>query len=203
MLRGQLTFELPDPLSLTLARCLLFAEQQREGLEFDFERGPRALLVAQARIELAFAQRQDVRTDLHGLLLDFQFPPHGAQLLSRSVPTLIQGLQPQRLAHVRHGLRQSVQGGRTRIEAAGEARPPRIEHRPNRVGRATPDFGPNLLHRWALACAKQGVGRVADIALGHAAAAAIGFGVVGHFRSVLFAAAHIFNTEVYIKTHDN
>jgi hypothetical protein len=39
--------------------------------------------------------------------------------------------------------------------------------------------------------------------LGHAAAAAIGFGVVGHFRSVPFAAAHIFNTEVYIKTHDN
>jgi hypothetical protein len=119
-------FEGGDASGLGVAGGLLFAQEQGEFTELQLECGDGALAVAQARVEFAFAQGEDVRADGEGLLLVGGGALRGLQFKFGAAAAFIEGLHPQGFGDVGDGFGESMQGGGPGVQAGGESFPPGI-----------------------------------------------------------------------------
>jgi len=81
----------------------------------------------------------------------------------------LERLHPQGLGDVGDSFWEAVQGGGAGVESGGEGSPPGVEHGVDGVGGAFADLGADLVDGGAFAGTEQGVGGVADVALGDAA----------------------------------
>jgi len=107
--------------------------------------------------------------DLEVLFVEFREAGAVALLEGGTAFSFFEGLHPEGFGDVGDGFGQAVQGGGAGIQTGGEGFPPGIKHGVDGVGGAFADEGSDLVDGGALAGTEQGVGGVADVALGDAA----------------------------------
>jgi hypothetical protein len=92
-----------------------------------------------------------------------------ADLLLGTAAAFVERLHPQRFRNVSNRFREPMECGRTGIESRGQAFPPGIEQRVNRVRGAAADFLADPFNRRALPLAQERIGGELDVASGDTA----------------------------------
>jgi hypothetical protein len=86
-----------------------------------------AVAIAEARIEFAFAKREDMGADLEVLLKLVAEAIGGIEFQVGAAAAFFEGLHPQGFGDVGDGFGEAVQGGGAGIQSCGEGFPPGIE----------------------------------------------------------------------------
>jgi hypothetical protein len=82
--------------------------------------------IAQPGFEFAFTQAQDMRAELQGLFVGGAGAGGGVLFLRGAAAAFVEGLHPEGLGGMCHGLGQSMEGGGAGVQAGGESFPPGI-----------------------------------------------------------------------------
>jgi hypothetical protein len=90
---------------------LLLAQQAGEFSEAQVEIFDRAVAIAQAGVEFAFAKREDVGAQLEALLVEFCEAGAVALFQNCAAAAFLERLHPERFGDVHNGFGQTVQGG--------------------------------------------------------------------------------------------
>lgn len=151
------------------ARGLLFLQKRGEGFDFKLEPAGAFFGGFDTLCEFSLADREDVAAELEVLLLAVECLAARLILGPRPATGLVEALQPESLGGVEHGFRKAVQGGGSGIEASGEAAPPGVEQRVDRIRAAAAYFPANLFDRRTLAFAEESVGGAVHVGGGDAA----------------------------------
>jgi hypothetical protein len=121
---------------LRLPCGLFLAQHEHQFSELQIEGGDGAVSVAEAGVEFAFTQGEDMGADLDGLLLISGVAFFGFELESGASAAFVERLHPEGFGNVCNGFGEAVQGGWSGVEAAAESLPPGVQEGVDGVGGA-------------------------------------------------------------------
>jgi hypothetical protein len=110
--RQELVVEGGDAPGVGVAGGLFFAKHCCQFAELQSQVGDGGLAIAQSRVELAFAQVQDVGADFEGLLLVGSGALCGLEFELGAATAFVEGLHPEGFGDVGDGFGEAVERGR-------------------------------------------------------------------------------------------
>jgi hypothetical protein len=117
-----------------LSGGLFFAKNAGEFSQAQVQVFDGAVAIAEAGVEFAFPQGENVGAQLQTLLIQFSESCAVALFEQCAALAFLEGLHPEGFGDVGDGFWEAVQGGRARVQSRGKGFPPSVEQGIDGVG---------------------------------------------------------------------